>query len=246
MAWDAWPVAAASTRELLQDAAHPSFRGQPLEACLLRDHGVAMRRDVDGHVLAPELVLAAYAQRCFPMCEHRDGPLAWYRPRLRAVVTWDAFRVPRSLAKTAKRQPYRISTDQDFPAVIAACADRRSTWIGHDIEALYVALHESGHAHSVEAWDADGRLVGGCYGLTVGGCFSGESMFHRADDAAKLCVLHLVRRLQILGYSLLDCQQQSPHMARFGAVEISDAAFARLLAAAPPPAPWMAGELIWD
>ncbi|MCS6970584.1 MAG: leucyl/phenylalanyl-tRNA--protein transferase [Planctomycetota bacterium] len=196
-------------------------------------------RDLDGYPVTPDTVLAAYRLRCFPMCEHRAAPIAWYRPLRRAIITWDRYRVPRSLAKVLRnRRPFRLTVDRDFAAVIAACAERPDTWIGRDIEALYCELHRRGHAHSVEAWDGDGKLVGGLYGLAVGGCFSGESMFHRVDDAAKACVVHLVALLQDLGYSVLDCQQQSAHMARFGAYEVSDAEYARLLAEAPPPRPW--------
>jgi len=186
--------------------------------------------DADGYEVTPDLVLEAYRQRCFPMAEERGGPLRWYRPAERAVITWDRFKIPDSLGKRLRNRPFTITVDRDFPAVIAACAERASTWISHDIEALYTALHHRGQAHSLEAWDAGGALVGGLYGLTIGGCFCGESMFHRADDAAKMCVVRLVELLQARGFSVLDCQQQSPHMARFGAYEISDATFADLLA----------------
>ena len=185
--------------------------------------------DADGFLVTPQLVLEAYRQRCFPMADDRSGRLRWYRPVKRAVITWDRWKVPDSLAKRMKRQPYRITYDQAFAEVVAACAHRETTWISGDIERLYVELHRRGHAHSVEAWDADGALVGGLYGLTLGGCFCGESMFHRADDAAKLCVMHLVERLQARGFKLLDCQQQSPHMRRFGAYEVTDAQYARML-----------------
>lgn len=186
--------------------------------------------DADGYEVTPELVLEAYRQRCFPMAEERGGPLRWYRPTRRAVITWDRFRIPDSLAKRLRNRPYTITVDGDFPAVIAACAERASTWISHDIEALYTELHRRGHAHSLEARDADGALVGGLYGLVIDGCFCGESMFHRADDAAKMCVVRLVAILQERGFALLDCQQQTPHMARFGAYEIDDATYAALLA----------------
>ncbi len=186
--------------------------------------------DADGNPITPEVVLRAYGQRCFPMADHRRGGLSWYRPARRAVITWDRWKVPDSLRKRLKAQPYLISVNRAFPEVVAACAKRRSTWISHDIEQLYVALHRQGRAHSVEAWDADGALVGGLYGLAIGGCFCGESMFHRADDAAKACVVQLVGILRERGFAVLDCQQQSPHMQRFGAYEIDDADYARLLA----------------
>lgn len=195
-------------------------------------------RDIDGHPITPETVLTAYQQRCFPMAESRGGPIAWYRPQMRAVITWDRFTVPRSLAKVLRKEPYRITVDRCFPQVIAACAERDSTWISHDVEALYVALHRQGHAHSVEAWDADGALVGGLYGLAIGGCFCGESMFHRAADASKACVVHLASRLQERGFAMIDCQQQTPHMERFGAYEIADRTYARMLIGC-------AGSLAW-
>jgi len=186
--------------------------------------------DADGWPVTPEMVLAAYGERCFPMADHRNGRLRWYRPAVRAVITWDRFTVSDSLARRLRRQPFAITCDRAFPAVIAACAQRRSTWISRDIERLYSALFRLGHAHSVEAWDAAGTLVGGLYGLALRGCFCGESMFHRVDDAAKACVVHLVARLQARGYRVLDCQQQTPHMQRLGAYEISDADYAVLLA----------------
>jgi leucyl/phenylalanyl-tRNA--protein transferase len=194
--------------------------------------------DADGYEITPELVLHAYAQRCFPMADERGGAVRWYRPVRRAVITWDSWKVPDSLRKVMKHQPYRITVDQAFAQVIAACAERTSTWISHDIEALYGELHRLGYAHSLEAWDADGGLVGGLYGLVIGGCFCGESMFHRAPDAAKICVVELVGMLRARGFGLLDCQQQTPHMERFGAREVSDAEFAGLLAACAAPAPF--------
>lgn len=186
-------------------------------------------RDVDGFPITPDTVVAAYGQRCFPMAETRDGAIAWYRPPTRAIITWDRFTVPDSLRKVLRKQPFRLSIDEAFPSVIAACAERSSTWISRDVEALYVELHRQGIGHSVEAWDAGGALVGGLYGLAIGACFCGESMFHRADNAAKACVVHLVGHLKARGFRLLDCQQQSPHMQRFGAYEISDRAYAGLL-----------------
>ncbi len=191
--------------------------------------------DADGFVVTPALVLEAYRQRCFPMADDRAGRLRWYRPTKRAVITWDRWKVPDSLAKRMKRQPYRITFDHAFDRVVGECAQRETTWISGDIERLYGDLHRAGHAHSVEAWSADGELVGGLYGLGLGGCFCGESMFHRADDAAKVCVVHLVGRLRERGFALLDCQQQTPHMARFGAYEISDKVYAGLLDACREP-----------
>jgi leucyl/phenylalanyl-tRNA--protein transferase len=190
-----------------------------------------MVRDADGNEVTPQVIINAYWQRCFPMADTRRGRFRWYRPATRAVITWDAWKVPDSLDKVIRnRRPYRITFDADFPAVIAACAERDETWISLGIEKLYIALHDLGLAHSVEAWDANNRLVGGLYGVVLGACFCGESMFHRAPDASKICAVHLVRRLQASGFKLLDCQQQNPHMGRFGAREISDEVYAELLA----------------
>jgi leucyl/phenylalanyl-tRNA--protein transferase len=182
--------------------------------------------DADGYPVTPEVVVEAYWQRCFPMADHRRGKLRWFRPHQRAIITWDRWKVPDSLVRTMRKQPYRITVDRAFPQVIAACAERTSTWICGDIERLYVELHQRGIARSVEAWDADGALVGGLYGLRLGGCFCGESMFHRADDAAKICVVRLAEILRGNGYAMLDCQQQTPHMARFGAYEVADQDYA--------------------
>ncbi len=186
--------------------------------------------DADGYPITPDVVLAAYHHGCFPMADDRNGRLRWYRPAERAIITWDRYQVPKSLSKVARnRQPYQITINKDFPAVIAACAERSSTWISDDVEALYVALHRLGHAHSVEAYDAAGALVGGCYGLAIGGIFCGESMFHRAPDASKLCVMFLIERLQANGFALLDCQQQTPHMERFGAYVVDESTYGELL-----------------
>lgn len=188
-------------------------------------------RDGDGCLVTPDLLVRAYLAGLFPMADHRHGPIRWYRPERRAVITWERWKVPPSLAKTARKEPYRLSVDRAFPAVIAACAERQQTWISPGIERLYTALHRRGIAHSVEAWRGD-ELVGGLYGLALGGCFCGESMFHRADDASKLCMLHLAGRLRAGGFALIDCQQQTPHMRRFGAVEIDAGEYERLFAAA--------------
>ncbi len=186
----------------------------------------ALVKDADGNPVTAELVLSAYWQRCFPMADGRQGRLRWYRPQVRAIITWDRWKIPESLRKVMRRQPYRITVDNAFASVIQACAERSSTWISRDVERLYCELNQRGIAHSLEAWDQGGELVGGLYGLALGGCFCGESMFHRADDAAKICVVHLVERLQANGFQMLDCQQNTPHMARFGCFEISDQEYA--------------------
>jgi leucyl/phenylalanyl-tRNA--protein transferase len=177
--------------------------------------------DADGYPVTPELVLSAYWQRCFPMADDRQSRLRWYRPATRAIITWERWKIPESLAKVMRKEPFRVTIDHAFPAVISSCAQRASTWISRDVERLYLELHRRGDAHSVEAWQGE-DLVGGLYGISLGGCFCGESMFHTASDAAKICVVRLVERLVAKGFQMLDCQQQTPHMARFGAFEVTD------------------------
>ena len=172
------------------------------------------------------------------MADHRDGRIFWIRPYERAVIHLDEFHIPASLKKLRKKKPFRLTTDVAFRAVIEGCAERRETWICRDIEELFVQLHALGFAHSIEAWDDRGRLVGGAYGLSVGGVFAGESMFHIESGASKLCIVALVEHLKNLGYRVLDCQQQTPHMQRFGAELISDDNYASLLSRQSPPLEW--------
>ncbi len=187
-------------------------------------------------LLTPELVLSAYSIGLFPMANDRDDPVIhWIDPLHRGVLPLDRFHVPRSLRKTIRRQPYRLTVDAAFPAVIAACAEptagRPRTWLNDDMIRLYVTLFERGHGHSVEAWDGD-RLVGGLYGLAIGAAFFGESMFSRATDASKVALVELVARLRIGGFTLLDTQFVNDHLRQFGIEEITRTAYkARLKAA---------------
>ena len=176
--------------------------------------------------LEPELLLKAYCLGVFPMAETRHGDIGWYSPDPRAIVPLDRFRVPRSLDRRLRRETWPVTTDRAFEDVIRACADtpRRhedDTWINDQIIDAFTELHARGHAHSLEAWSADGgRLIGGLYGLAIGGAFFGESMFSRATDASKVCLVELVDRLLLGGFALLDVQVQSPHLAQFGSIEI--------------------------
>ena len=172
------------------------------------------------------------------MADHRDGRIFWIRPFERAVIHLEDFHVPTSLQKLRKKKPFRITTNLAFRAVVESCADRRETWICHDIEELFRQLHGLGFAHSVEAWDDRGRLVGGVYGLSVGSVFAGESMFHLESGASKLCIIALVEHLKNLGYAVLDCQQQTPHMERFGATMVSDENYSSMLSRQSPPLEW--------
>ncbi|MEB3197887.1 MAG: leucyl/phenylalanyl-tRNA--protein transferase [Candidatus Sericytochromatia bacterium] len=181
-------------------------------------------------MITPDTILLAYAQGLFPMADEA-GELGWYRPQQRALLPLDTFRVPRSLAKVMRRAPYQIRFDTAFPRVIAACADRPATWLSPEIQSVFCALHARGLAHSVEAW-RDDDLVGGLYGLALGGVFFGESMFSRATDASKICLVHLVAHLRERNFALLDSQLYNPHYDRFGQVLVPHVAFLPALQAA--------------
>lgn len=185
--------------------------------------------DVDGNLITCDMLYYGYTLGCFPMSASRGEPFAWYKSNERAIVTWDQVRCPRSLKKVMAHKPYRIEFDHDFSAVMNACAERDETWIGHGIQQLFEELFQRGFAHCVGAYDSHDSLVGGCYGLALGDIFCGESMFHRAPDASKICVWKLMQCLQAAGFYGLDCQQQSDHMARFGAYEIDDREYQELL-----------------
>lgn len=176
--------------------------------------------------LTPQLLLRAYANGYFPMAESAEDPnYFWVHPERRGVLPLDRFHLPRSLAKTIRRGTFTVSIDTDFAAVMRACAEpygaaRRETWINRPILHAYTALHRAGHAHSVECRDAAGNLVGGLYGVRLGGAFFGESMFSRVTDASKVALAYLVARLIAGSFCLLDTQFLTSHLARFGAVEI--------------------------
>jgi leucyl/phenylalanyl-tRNA--protein transferase len=193
--------------------------------------------------LTPDLLLRAYRVGLFPMAETRgDFRLYWLDPELRGVLPLDRFHLPRRLRRTVLSDQYRVTADQDFRAVIGACAeatrDRPETWINPVIERLFTALHGMGHAHSVECWEGE-ALVGGLYGLAIGGAFFGESMFSRARDASKVALVHLVARLRLGGFTLLDTQFVTHHLAQFGTEEVPrDRYRALLTAAVDVPAEW--------
>ena len=170
--------------------------------------------------LTPEGVELAYRHGIFPMADERSGEVLWFRPDPRAVIPLDGFHVSRSLARTLKRGRFEIRVDTDFEGVMRGCADRpEGSWIDDRFIAVYGALHRGGKAHSVEAW-REGRLVGGTYGLALGGAFMAESMFHRETDASKVALAALVQHLTERGFTLLDVQYLTPHLASLGAIEI--------------------------
>ena len=196
--------------------------------------------------ITPDLVLRAYAAGVFPMAESRGSDrMYWLDPALRGVLPLDAgFHLPRRLQRTVLSGRFTVTADGDFAGVIRGCAEpapgRTDTWINEEIEALFIALHRRGFAHSVETW-SEGRLVGGLYGVALGGAFFGESMFSRATDASKVALVHLVVRLRLCGFVLCDTQFLTAHLARFGTVEIPKADYkARLAAALAEPARWLA------
>ena len=186
--------------------------------------------------LTPEILLGAYAAGVFPMAESADDPeLFWVDPHHRGILPLDAFHVPRRLRRVLRQGRFAVNCDTAFEAVIHGCAEasetRPNTWINEEIVRLYSELCERGAAHSVECW-RDGILVGGLYGVSIGAAFFGESMFSRETDASKVALVHLVARLRAGGYRLLDTQFLTPHLARFGGIEISRARYHRLLASA--------------
>lgn len=182
--------------------------------------------------LSPEILLQGYALGIFPMAEHRDDPdIFWVDPKRRGIMPLDGFHISRSLAKRMRRKDYDIAVNNDFPAVVDACADRAETWINDQIRRHYLALHRSGHAHSLEVWTGT-TLVGGVYGVCLGGAFFGESMFSRERDASKIALAFLVDRLRQGGFLLFDTQFVTAHLASLGALEISRADYHKALAVA--------------
>jgi leucyl/phenylalanyl-tRNA--protein transferase len=166
----------------------------------------------------PEIVLSAYCQGIFPM-GNDQGTIDWYRPDPRCIFDLQLFHVPKRLLRTCKQGIYEIRINQQFEEVMWACADRDSTWITDKIVRLYSFLNQRGLAHSVEAYQ-DNQLVGGLYGVAIGGAFMGESMFHTATDASKVCLVFLVERMKERGYVLLDSQYATKHLATFNAQTI--------------------------
>ncbi|HXT70665.1 MAG TPA: leucyl/phenylalanyl-tRNA--protein transferase [Vicinamibacterales bacterium] len=185
-------------------------------------------------VLDPALVVRAYREGIFPMAME-DGEIAWFSPDPRGVIPLEAFHVPARLARVVRSARFDVRIDTAFEAVMRACADRQDddggTWISEEIIACYVTLHRLGLAHSVEAWQG-GALVGGLYGVHLGGAFFGESMFHRVTDASKVALAALVDRMRRRNFRLLDIQWVTPHLEQFGAIEIAREEYVTLLRSA--------------
>ena len=171
-------------------------------------------------VLSPEILLAAYANGIFPMSESRDDPeIFWVDPQMRGIIPLERFRISRSLARTMRRGHFTITMNTAFADVVKGCADRDETWINETIFDLYQELHARGDAQSIEVWQND-VLVGGAYGVTIGAAFFGESMFSTATDASKIALAYLVDHLNRCGFTLLDTQFITGHLASLGAIEI--------------------------
>ncbi len=183
--------------------------------------------------ITPEILLRAYAAGIFPMAENAEDPsLYWVEPRERGIIPLDTFHVGKRLARTVRSDVFEIRFDHDFDAVISGCAqpatDREKTWINRRIRQLYGELFDLGFCHTVEAYDGN-RLVGGLYGVSLGAAFFGESMFHNARDASKVALVHLVARLNVCRFRLLDTQFVTEHLAQFGALEVPRRTYKTLL-----------------
>ena len=180
----------------------------------------------------PDLLLRAYAIGVFPMSDGRDADdVFWVEPRRRAIIPIQGFRLSRSLRRTIRSGIFDVTRDKAFEDVIRRCAEREETWINGEIERSFIELHRLGHAHSIECWQ-EGELVGGLYGVRLGGAFFGESMFSLRTDASKAALAWLVARLKVGGFTLLDCQFMTEHLRSLGAVEISQKDYLALLASA--------------
>ena len=184
-------------------------------------------------MLTPQIVLDAYSKGLFPMAENRrDKQLFWIDPEVRGILPLDKFHIPRSLRKKIRNNPFEVRFDHNFAAVIRACAQqkpkRRETWINDEIIELYTKLFCMRHAHSVECWQEE-KLVGGLYGISIGGAFFGESMFSSERDSSKIALVHLVARLNLAGFTLLDTQFITDHLKQFGAIEISRVKYHKIL-----------------
>lgn len=190
-------------------------------------------RDTLNREITPQVLLKAYSCGIFPMAESADDPqLYWIEPISRGLLPLDSVRVPKRLARTIRQMPYRVCIDTDFDTTIAGCAAARpgrlTTWINSQIRSLYRELFALGHCHTVEVWDG-GRMVGGLYGVALGGAFFGESMFSTATDASKIALVYLCARLIEGGFTLLDTQFVTDHLRQFGTVEVEREQFHREL-----------------
>lgn len=190
----------------------------------------------DAYIYAPETIIKAYSLGVFPMAESRDdGDLHFYEPQQRGILRINPPHIPRRLLRLVRQTPWRVSINTDFRAVIEGCAEqtesRADSWINAEIIRLYLALHKMGFAHSFEVWEG-AALIGGLYGIKLGGAFFGESMFSRRSNASKIALAHLMARLYYGNFTLLDAQFANDHLLQFGLIEIPKQAFQKQLQAA--------------
>ncbi len=178
--------------------------------------------------LTPEEVEDGYRQGMFPMAEAELGLVTWHRPRRRGIIPLESFHIPRSLGRRQRRGDHTVTVDRDFAGVMAGCASRDPTWISDEFITVYSELHRKGNAHSVEVWMGD-RLVGGIYGVHLGGAFFAESKFHRERDMSKVALAELALRLRERGFLLLEVQYLTRHLEQFGAIEIPHRDYLRRL-----------------
>src|SRR5437667_2874875 len=178
-------------------------------------------------MIAPELLLQGYRLVFFPMAMEADS-IGWFSPDPRAIIPLEDFHVPHALRRVWRQEIFQIKIDNQFGEVIRGCAARKDTWINREIVESYERLHDLGYAHSVEAWTKN-ELAGGLYGVSIGGAFFGESMFHRVRDASKIALVALMERLRERRFTLLDTQWLTPHLQKFGAIEISRQQYLHLL-----------------
>lgn len=169
--------------------------------------------------IRPAVLIAAYRGGMFPMAVDSRGEIGWFSPDPRGIIPLDGLHIPKGLKRALRKDPFEIRINTSFPEVMDGCGNRDTTWISQEIKSSYVRLHELGYAHSVECWDEDG-LVGGLYGVAIGGAFFGESMFSRKTDASKIALVRLVERLNERGYELLDTQWSTRHLSTLGCVDI--------------------------
>ncbi len=208
------------------DPHNPNDRFPPVDAALKDPDGLL----AVGGDLSPQRLINAYRRGIFPWYEEGQ-PILWWSPDPRAVIFCDQLRISRSLRKTLRRQNYTVTFDTAFTEVMHACAEprrgSRGTWITRPMIRAYTELHRLGHAHSVEVWDTDQRLIGGLYGVLLPRVFSGESMFSRADDMSKVALVYLATWLEERGVHLIDCQLPNPHLTSLGATTLPRATFVR-------------------
>jgi leucyl/phenylalanyl-tRNA--protein transferase len=200
-----------------------------LDPAPIAPHHRLMSRPAQSVEITADILLRAYSIGLFPMAESSDSStLFWVDPKTRGIFPLDGLVLSRSLIKTLRSDRFEIRADASFDAVVVACANREKTWINAEIRRLYRELFDAGHAHSIEVLQ-NGALVGGLYGVSLGAAFFGESMFHFARDASKAALVHLIARMRLGGYRLLDTQFVTPHLASLGAIEVTRDAYLQML-----------------